>query len=195
MVRNHYVQGEYFFLPTKGVRNFWEWNLPLNQDKIQRLQRDYQRMKGTPEGDSLKALFNRLQIPELKGTTELQRTAELRILALDNIKSDPVYFVKNYFKRFVQLLSPLIRSFSSLVKISYFIYYTPILILTILGIYYYLRKIPELWLFFLIILSFFLITPIFYWRGRFKLIVEPYMIMFASLYMAQLWKRWHHKKL
>ena len=187
--RNHQVHGKYFLLPTKGVRNFWGWNLPLSDAKYRDIRRSITEGKEGVNIDSLKLELIELQTPKLKGTTELERTAELRKLAMENIKAHPGNFIRNYIKRFFLLVSPLIRSYSPPVKISYAMFYTPILILSFLGYYHGLKHNKYFWLFFLLILTFFVITPAFFWRGRFKLIIEPYIIMFASYYLYLLYEK------
>ena len=186
VIYNYNAHGKIFVLPTKGVRNFWGWNNPQTDMKMNGLKEKLSESEVKFDFDSLKIAKQEYKTPRLSGTTEIERTDELKKMIIENLKSDPVYFVKKYFERFFQLMSPLIRSYSPLAKITYAIFYFPILILSLIGYYYGVKNDKWFWLFFALIFSFMLVTPLIYWRGRFKLIVEPFIIMFASYYLVLL---------
>lgn len=194
VIRNNYAMGEPLIFPTKGMVNFWMWNIPTSNDEYINLEQQLTNAHSLAERDSLRKELFEMKIPELKGQTELARTAELKSIAVDNIKNYPVEFLQRYITRFILFISPAISSQSMKIKVGYFILYLPFVLLSIPGYYYGLKGNKYSLFFFLLIVVFYIIMPAFFWRGRFKIIIEPFIIIFASYYISTLVDKYKAKK-
>ena len=183
IIRNHNVHGKYFFMPTKGPRVLYEWNIPIasstNKHKYDVDGMDHKTLKRI----ELKNTYMDSVGLQLEGETEIERTASMKKLAMENIKNNPGYIVKNYATRFFQYLSPTMHTRSLIVRLGYLGIYTPIIILMILGMLRSVKMDKRYWLFILFIVSYHFVIPFFHWHVRYKIVIEPYYLFFVSYFI------------
>jgi 4-amino-4-deoxy-L-arabinose transferase-like glycosyltransferase len=166
IARNYLIYHEFVFTTNIGY-TFWGSNNILSQG----------RFVGIRKIDHLK---------KYQGLREWDRDRIYFKKGLDFIKKQPLYrLIKLSLKKILYLLSP----FSPR---GYMIFFGIILPLSIIGAFLALKN-KESFLLYFIIFYFFLVTVIFYGSIRLRIPLLPYLIIFASSGMVELYHRFTYK--
>lgn len=162
VVRNYIVHGEFVPLTTEGGFTLWV----TNNEKFKGGGTNYLPEDKTP----------------LLGKTETQIDRTLYRMGLEYIRKNPGIFLKNAIRKFVDFWRPYPRPSQvgwkpALVSALSFL---PVLVLAIWGMIAYRWKWREHWLVYLLIIYYTCIHMVFMSVTRYRLPLEPYLIIFAG---------------
>lgn len=169
--RNYLVFNKFVPLSTMGGWTFWEGNNPQN-------------LTGGPSH----------YFPDTSGMDEVQRDKYLRTEALKVIKDDPGRFTKlcwSKFRRFwnFKLNTDDPRYASKRNDLISMFSYGPVLLLSITGLMLSFHNRKKLVFIYFLIAFVMLVNLAFVSSLRYRLPIEPYLIMFAGYTLASLGRR------
>jgi 4-amino-4-deoxy-L-arabinose transferase-like glycosyltransferase len=185
LIRNYVVHKKPLFIASNGGYNFWMGNNP--HAKIS-------TGNSIPIPDKLSQKLSNTK-------SEIERERIFYQDAFQFIKANPKRFISLTFLKALNLWhfypTPTTgyKTNVMLSKALSVVSCVPILILAIFGmIFTYSKKKQEVCLFVLLFLTFTAVYAIFFTKVRFRIPLDPYLIIFASYSIVHLWERKMKKK-
>jgi len=177
IIRNYYIHHTFVFNSTDGGQAFYINNNP-------------QALK---EPSGFAYFYN---TEEFKGLNEIEVSRILYTRAVEFIKTHTLDFLKLIWRRFLNFWSPFPhtisgpgKTYSRTHQILSGLYTIPLFILAIIGFFYSLKNWRKLSIFYFLII---------YYSGtyilvratiRYRMPIEPYLILFASFGLCSLWTK------
>ena len=189
-LRNYAVQGELVLVSSNGGFNFWIGNNPLATGEAYAW-----------DGKPMWTKMPRELKEKLAGLSEGARDRALYQEGLRFIRQDPAGFFKLALKRigYFWWFRPQAGSgdltYPALWSLGYYVLYGLLLVAGMAGLFASRLRWRDLLPFYALFLSLTLVYIVFFVHTRYRMILEPFLMVFAARWMLSLWttlrnKRW-----